>query len=35
MAALGERGRADMADLLAERVDAVPPPTRALMEAMA
>jgi diguanylate cyclase (GGDEF)-like protein len=35
VAALGERGRADMADLLAERVDAVPPPTRALMDAMA
>jgi diguanylate cyclase (GGDEF)-like protein len=35
VAALGERGRADMADLLAERVDAVPPSTRALMDAMA
>ena len=33
--ALGERGRADMASLLAERANAVPQPTRALMEAMA
>src|SRR5262249_5137294 len=35
VAALGERGRADVADLLAERADAVPPSTRALMDAMA
>jgi diguanylate cyclase (GGDEF)-like protein len=33
--ALGARGRADMADVLAERANAVPRPTRALMEAMA
>ena len=34
-AALNQRGRSDMADLLAERADAVPQPTRALLEAMA